>query len=377
MIDSLKNSFDKITPDVINNFFGTLALNLILAVLFINTLRGIIAQAGWIGKDHKLARFIYDSANEKQLNNIVNAAEKQLKSIVNITEEQLKNIVDITLEETGVKNKNRELLVNMNKFFTVNPIDFDHYKYLEKLIFLLSKHIYKANDEIIYGKISPEKTKYYVNTMDASLNKEDNKLMCSLAWQLLTYDYEKSKPDFIVVPKMGNPAFAIEFAKEKGMLCLLRKAADDHSRAKYEKKGDITSPLFNLEGAYQLQLLAKQAKKLLYGVIFDCNCSGGSSLLETATEFNQIISDYNLNISPIDNAYVLFRADSENIDKKFSDKKINLTRYFDLTEDIKEMLYNLSLKIEENSNPYSENVIGDIDAIVADLTKKNLIKRFK
>lgn len=68
--------------------------------------------------------------------------------------------------------------------------------------------------------------------------------------------------------------------------------------------------ILNFEGLKTLQEMAK-IRSNLNGIIMDCNCSGGSSLIQSAREFNSLINDNLIEkINPIKNAYALFRADN-------------------------------------------------------------------
>lgn len=341
--------------DFVNNAFGKATIILIFFVLGINTLRSILAYSGWL-KNTRFANLVHDFISDEQ-------SEKLIKN---------------TLEEVGIRDSKHNALKNLNRHNIVSPVSFNNTQQLENLIVLLSKYTYKTDETIVYGKNTPTKTSYYVNTMDASLNKSDNEVMCNLARQLMVYMYQKhQRPDFVVVPKMGNPTFVTEFAKQGNILCLLRKADADHSRVKFEKHGNTASSIVNLEGAYHLQQLAEKSTVPLYGVVLDCNCSGGSSLLRTATEFNKIIREKTLNIIPIDHAYVLFRPDTEiDVNKKFKEKDVELIRYFDLNEDIKKQLFELKLELEKNNfEVHKKACEKKIENIIIDLKRQRLIEK--
>jgi len=108
-----------------------------------------------------------------------------------------------------------------------------------------------------------------------------------------------------------------------------------------------------------------------------CNCSGGSSLLHVAKSFNEEISTLpKNNINRVKYVYVLFRADNEvDADKKFKNVEMELIRYFDLTEKIKKMLFELNTILKEyNNDALHKEVDNKVNKILTAIINDKLLK---
>jgi hypothetical protein len=124
------------------------------------------------------------------------------------------------------------------------------------LIALLSKYTFKFDKEILYGKNTLSKSKFYINTMEASHNNNDLKMMSNLITDLID-DAIKKTPDFIVTPKSGNPflcnAVSEHYGNSDKGFCLLKKQNDERSSARISLKEDpINFFRTNFEGSNRL-----------------------------------------------------------------------------------------------------------------------------
>lgn len=217
-----------------------------------------------------------------------------------------------------------------------------HEKPEEYLISLLSRYVclYPNN---CYGVDTKSKSDYYINMLDASLNKEDLDDMEKLIYELISFE-RKDRIDFIITPKNGNTILAKCYSDLHRCVPLFWKSESNSSKVIYTTIDEMTqfpNQLFvNFEGSSHLNF---DRSKKLRGIVLDCNCSGGKGLLNSMDEFNRILKENDLleKVELVKEAYVLFRSDiqGENIDLKFEHKDCSLKRYFDLDEEMKKRIY--------------------------------------
>jgi hypothetical protein len=183
--------------------------------------------------------------------------------------------------------------------------------------------------------------------MEAVHDKDTLKILVELILNLIFFEsnnrnIKMSMPDFVIIPKGGNPILGKEVASTLGILYMLKKSDADKSKAKIDKDMYPSDYLLtNYEGSWGLDDLQK--KKHLHGIIIDCNTSGGSQLINTVSEFNDLISRMKMNIEPISKIYTLFRVDRDGttIDNQFGRENCELKRYFDLDEKLKIKLFSM------------------------------------
>lgn len=225
----------------------------------------------------------------------------------------------------------------------------------EKLIYLIVNYIY--NTEIEYGATSATKinSKYYINTMDASHDKEDLLLMCELLHRLIESD--DRMPDFIITPKDGNPILNQKYAEKYNVIGILSKNEQDSSYAKTDANTEpLGTLLINYEASSRLLKYAESRKRNVYGVVLDCNAAGGTQIFKMMDDFNSLLENINegatsrINIEPVHMAYILFRPDNSiDIDHKFSEGHYVIRRYFDLNEDLKSELYKFKSSLNKSN----------------------------
>lgn len=216
---------------------------------------------------------------------------------------------------------------------------------IAQLIILLSRYTLRLPQDITYGLTTPQKSGFYINTMEAALSDDDCLLMARLLQFLMVRDAGAgvgvAAPSYFLSSKTGNSILVSRAATLNGACCILRKPGKDTDPSRLEKVSQIPSgsqaiAIANLEGAKELLARAGQAIDPLRGVLLDCNCSGGNSLRRAADEFNAAVADTTPTIVRPTYAYVLFRPDTnDQADAGFQASNIVLRRFFDLNEDLK------------------------------------------
>ncbi len=236
-----------------------------------------------------------------------------------------------------------------------------------RLLYILSKYIIEFENVISYGLISKGKTlsysNYYINTMEAVHNISDLKELSSIMIRLMKYNKEE-RVDFIIVPKGGNPLLAQYIANELGVNLIMAKDVNDSARpqenAEIERVGRI-----KYEGLEQL--LDKKHVDKQKGVVLDCNTSGGTQLVTVVSDFNELVQKCHFPIEVIHGCYVLFKLVKKDLksgkeidtDKRFTDINCKLYRLFDLDEEDKKELCNIS-SYEDYYEAYSSGVLVEL-----------------
>lgn len=252
---------------------------------------------------------------------------------------------------------------------------------LRQLIVLLARYTIQLPSVISYGSRPASVTsRYYINTMEASLNDTDCGTMARLLNYLLNRtDSEIDKPpqpDYFLGSKSGNAVFVTRAAELHSSCCILRKSDGDHSRLKkvtQEGAYDSEIDVANFEGAHGLLVRAGRTRLGVDGILLNCNCSHGLDLLRAFEEFGSVVQAGGVVRAPL-HACVLFRPDNndEGIEN-FSSHGIRLLRYFDLDEEVKAELFGLKAMIE-HSGQDNRRVGKRADEIVAILRKRKLIR---
>lgn len=252
-------------------------------------------------------------------------------------------LVEKSLQHLGYRPQS---IKNMKKYNNVGS--FDQHAISDnackiRLLSLIGRNIENSQSNMSYGHETPVKSKHYINTYAASFDLEERKEMCSLLLWLIAKNPPEKRIDFILVPKSGNTLLADQLARTAGYYCLFRKHEKEASRSRAEKASDPTACLVNIEGLKQLTQKDTERGEKFYGVVVDCNCSGGSSLRNAMKEFNEAIEVLGANIAPIDRAYVLYRPDSDPLtDGVPPGSPLKVIRFFDLNENTKQSIVEVS-----------------------------------
>ncbi len=335
----------------IMTFITSISINdIILTILGLDTLRSVLASLGIVKRETPfLGRIIYGKYD-----------------II---------IVKEVMRELGYSSQQTEKIVARLKDVAKKE------KYPEsdtalKLLYILSKYIIKFENTISYGLKSEGKTLsysyYYINTMEAVHNPTDLKELSHIMIRLMKYNKE-NRVDFIIVPKGGNPLLAQYIANELGVSLIIAKDINDSARPQESNEMDRVGRI-RYEGLNLL--LEKSPASKFKGVIVDCNTSGGTQLAIIASDFNDFVKKCNLSIESIRDCYVLFKlvkidVNSEkeiDIDKRFTDINCKLHRLFDLDEEDKKGLYNIS-SFADYYEAYTNGALHELKNKIIDKSK--------
>lgn len=307
------------------SFITSITINdIILTILGLDTLRSVFASLGIVKRETPfLGRIIYGKYD-----------------VI---------IVKETLRELGYSSQQAEQIVGRLKN-VANEEKYPESDTALKLLYILSRYIIKFENVISYGLISEGKmlsySNYYINTMEAVHNPTDIKELSHIMIRLMRYNKE-DRVDFLIVPKGGNPLLAQYIANELGVSLIIAKDINDSARP---QESDEMERIGRIKYEGLILLLEKSSMNKLKGVIVDCNTSGGTQLATIASDFNELVKKCDLSIEPICNCYVLFKlvkvdlnsGREIDIDKRFTDINCKLHRLFDLDEQDKKELYNIS-----------------------------------
>ncbi len=280
-------------------------LNIVtLTILSLGTIRSIIASFGLVDRNAKYARLFYNTYDN--------------------------DLTKKVLADLGFDHDN--VIKNIKRAHIPK-----HLNSTNKLITVLINTIQEYDTIKTYGEGTPEPTKYYLNTMEAVHNEVFRDYLAQAAFNIISLKLEIF-PNVFIIPKEGNSYLSFEMKKQNPNCFILLVKSDDHHS--YLKASEGESISVNIEGIHQLLEHAhKNPEKIYTPVVFDCNCSGGSMIIHAGKYFNSLLSSLKTysNIKPVSEAVVLFRSDTTvKIDEKAKSVGINVYRYFDLTEEIKE-----------------------------------------
>lgn len=227
-------------------------------------------------------------------------------------------------------------------------------KCISPLTSLLSRYTFVFPREVKYGE---DRTRYYINTLGASLSERDLRIM---TWYILNLVSKKLQEiDFVVSPKTGNVLLGYSVAKELDALFLIVKSTEERSRVKGVNNEEILTEI-NIEGSNFLLEKVKNLEgsadnKALKGIIVDCNFSGGTQILTCYKELKRVLDSKGVSKKRVElkNVFTLFKVDSSPINSELQrlvdSGSLYIYRYFDLDEKAKEILY----QIKENNSTLS------------------------
>lgn len=289
---------------------------IIIYFLGVMTLRELIAFSGLIPKDMKFSWIIYNTYD--------------------------KFIINETLKSLGIERKDVINVIKEKKFTK------DYHKInKDNLIEIISKYIIYHEGKVEYGYKTPINTTYYISTVEASYDSEYLSWMCFLMNDLVLDTYKKMRikkmPDFILTPKGGNTHLGRIYADNRKILFLTSKYSVKSTYVTFLKNEYEYNLKTNYEGSWKLlETLSKNGSiDKLYGIVVDCNTTTGEQILDMMKDFNKLVTDLNLNIDEVTDAFTLFRpVDNKkcDIDEKFKNHGFMLHRYFDLSEENKELI---------------------------------------
>lgn len=311
-------------PDWVNS----LIWSLICILLSVDSLRAVIAMLGIVPRNHKwkwLSQLVYGKYDRIVLYEALKDLgypHRDSEALV----AGLQRSAPATRPASGVNEEN----VTMH------------------ILSVLASYIQKYPRNIQYGGRTPSNSIYYIDTMEAVHHTDARNIMADAMVTLISDRFHDRKPDIIFTPKGGNPIFAKAVADTFGAKLVVVKPQNDKSRVTLSDPNLQEEFLLfesNYEGSWDITAHTDSQKQ--FGVVIDCNASGGSQLHEIACDLNRLIdklgTSCRLNIEKITDVFVLFRADTkhQDVDQRFRDLGLSIHRFFDLQEADKEALYRL------------------------------------
>lgn len=326
---------------------------IIMSLLSLDTIRAIIAMTGWVKPEAKFAWIIYGRYER----NLIVAGLKELGFQAQKSEEISKNLRKVSENERDTYGITAE---NAAK----------------QLVILIAKYIVHFDQPIQYGGTRTTTSSYYIDTMEMAHDEKDKQLMGSIMVHLYSAKGNSTKPEVIVTPKGGNPLFALAVANYYAANFVMAKSKGDKSRITSIGNDAYTNFQINYEGSWNVLTSVNDQRC----IIVDCNTSGGSQLIDIVNDLRTIASKAgNAKIMAPTEVYVLFRADSGkgsdiDIDSQFKDNKCKLYRFFDLDEELKELIYQLKQSVGNDRSPdlYYESDKKRVEAIIQRMKQKNL-----
>lgn len=321
---------------------------IIMGLLSLDTIRAIIAMTGWVKPDSRFSWIIYGRYER----NLIQTALKEIGFTAEKSKrisKKLRAVSNEVTERTGISPKNAT----------------------QHLIILLAKYIVKFDNPIQYGGRHANNSQYYIDTMEISHNDKNREALSAIMMHLINQRTNQStKPNVIITPKGGNPLMTMQVAKGYEAHFLMAKSESDKSRITSVSNNLKMDFLVNYEGSWETEQLSSGKC-----VIVDCNISGGSQLLDIVNDIKKVTQIGDIKFEAPNEVYVLFRADDQiNIDKKFSDCGSSLYRFFDLDEELKEMLYDLKCMCRDDNiefDIYIDKVSEEVQKIITKIKEKN------
>lgn len=303
-----------------------------LGLLAVDTLRAIVAMMGVVPRDTKFLGNVIYGNYDRQL--IIEGLKE-----LGFTHQQGEEI-------------KKELKAASDETLNTNGITFENAA--QHLLALMAKYIVRFDNPIQYGGSSVTVSRYYIDTMEMAHNHEDRQKMVSIMSCLyVSVSNDDKKPDVVATPKGGNPLFVLNFAQHYSAEFVMIKSDTDKSRI-VSVEDSVTNFKVNYEGSWGVKNRGQRQSEQKC-IVVDCNTSGGSQLIHSVEELSHIATqDKELHLEAPELVLVLFRADvgKTEIDRKFFDHNCRLIRFFDLTEEIKEKIYELHKKAaDEKRDP--------------------------
>lgn len=190
--------------------------------------------------------------------------------------------------------------------------------------------------------------------MEASYIKHDLNLMKMAILRLIRESGYVSDIDFILFLKNGNQTLAREVFKDARDITYICKSDEHSSYFPAEDPDSIDKYSIQYENLDSLITRARSVDNdsRLNGIVIDCSISTGVGLTDSINHFNNLIEkDNTLFINKIEHAFVLY------CHQDFDDSNVSFTlhRYFDMDEEIREMIYK-EIKESDNKGVGAKNV---------------------
>lgn len=302
---------------------GDMSSAIVLIYLSLETIRWVLRISGLFNPDSKLGRIVYGDYDRRLLTSALKDLGFSRAQQDYIIRGAQKNAAEVISNEITKENAALQLVI------------------------LLAKYIVKLPTNSIYGINTPSKSEYYIDTMEASHNKDDLSNMVSLV-KILIVERGYS-PSIIITPKGGNVILAKRVAHLYSADYLIAKDQSDSSKLTAEDKK--IEFMVNYEGSFGV--VDSDCHDTC--VIVDCNTSGGGQLLNIIRDIadRKNSPECKIGVPSPKNAFVLFRVDDskEYLDQEFVNNNCPLIRYLDLDEDTKRQLYEMKTNSTEPNKP--------------------------
>lgn len=243
-------------------------------------------------------------------------------------------------------------------------------KMIENLLFLASCHAKKFNNGLVHGRFKKGmiQSKYFINTLEASYNDNDLKIMKAAITKLVQNEENVWDIDFVLGMKIGNSILSNSFAQDFDAIgvCFisLDKATQAVTLNEDNDKVDSLSLVF--ENIDKIIEIANSKTKPLNGIVVDCSVSSGEGLKQCVMQFNKLIDEGTLgNVRKIEHAFVLYSHQNSDLDQRL-ENVCKVHRFFDMDEDIRAGIY------EKIAN--TENKSDGVKLIYKELKNKGLIR---
>ena len=213
---------------------------------------------------------------------------------------------------------------------------------IERLLIMDGNHIKYYPDGYFHRKkFSTEiNSHYFINTLEASYIEQDLCLMKMAILRLIKESEFKQEIDFILFLKNGNQTLAREVFKGDRDITYICKIDEHSSYFPANETDSIDKYSIQYENLDSLLARANNlvdSSSRLNGIVIDCSVSTGVGLKDSINHFNNLLEKNNtLRINKIEHVFVLYCH--QNFDD--SEEFFKLHRYFDMDEEIREMIYN-------------------------------------
>lgn len=332
--------------ELLKTFVDSTTGQIILAILGLDTIRAIIAFTGLVPRSKKFfGRLIYGKYDEDLM---------------------IQALRGLGYPGLLARQENKKLKAHISKMKGTTSVTRKNAPV--HLIILLAKYCTYFKNSVTYGGNTISESRYYLNTMEAAHENDDLKTMCDIMIMLL-YSVKKKNPDAIIVPKAGNTLLGAKIADDLNRPVIFAKGTNEKSKVKSSAVEENFQ--INYEGSHNLYGMEQpQAVAVL-----DCNLSSGSQLKAIVKDLNNLSSEIT-NIARIKDVFVLFRVDDihKDVITTFQNLDVNLHRFFDLDEEIKEKIYSIKLKAEKEGrevNPEYRDDWEKAEEIIELLKQKN------
>lgn len=215
---------------------------------------------------------------------------------------------------------------------------------LDEWLGVVGRNIKHYPGGIMHGSEGKKiKSDYFVDTLAASYSGKDLKAMAFIVRRIISANMDDPTDiDFVVCRKNGNTKLVERVFQDAGdnvtMICYHDKRSGFPMHVHYSAEY-LNSDYENLERLREAAAVRDSMHKL-NGIVIDCSVSTGNGLNKMIKAFNTMVKDNNLNINPIEHAFVMHTNGG------FNDEGIDfrLHRLVDMDETTRKLVHDASDK---------------------------------